>query len=65
MPAEIVDIRKYALVEINGETLLACHSKGTWTIDSTCQSINLMLKTGVLREESVQGWVERRVLRRG
>lgn len=64
MTAQIVDIRKYALVNIQGTTQLACFTQGAWTIDATCQTINDMLRAGLVCEDSINGWIQRRVFRR-
>jgi len=59
-----VDIRKYTLVTIQGETQLACYTQDHWEIDATCESINDLLRAGLVCEDSINGWIERRVLRR-
>jgi hypothetical protein len=64
MSAQVVDIRRYSLVTIEGETQLAVYTQGRWTIDATCESINDLLQHGLLSEDSIQGWIEKRVLRR-
>jgi hypothetical protein len=64
MSAKVVDIRRYSLVTIEGETQLAVYTQGRWTIDATCESINDLLQHGLLSEDSIQGWIEKRVLRR-
>ena len=58
-----VDIRKYTLVTIQGETQLACFTQGHWEIDATCESINDLLRAGLVCEDSINGWIERRVFR--
>jgi hypothetical protein len=64
MTATVVDIRRYSLVTIEGETQLAVFTQGKWTIDATCESINDLLSHGLLSEDSIQGWIEKRVLRK-
>lgn len=64
MTATVVDIRRYSLVDINGDTQLAVYTRGSWTIDATCESINDLLKHGLLSEDAIQGWIEKRILRK-
>jgi hypothetical protein len=49
--------RRYALITVRGERKLACFVNEEWIIDSTCKSINEMLKEGLVGEEAVQGWI--------
>lgn len=56
----VVDIRTYTLVTIQGETQLACFTQKRWEIDATCESINDLLRAGLVCEDSINGWIERR-----
>ena len=51
-------IKRYALITVRGQKKLACLIQDEWVIDSTCKSINDMLKDGVVGEEAVLGWAE-------
>ena len=64
MTATVVDIRRYSLVDINGDVQLAVYTQGAWTIDATCESINDLLNHGLLSEDAIQGWIEKRILRK-
>ena len=55
-----VDIRTYMLVTISGETQLAVYTQERWEIDATCDSINELLSAGLVCEDSINGWIERR-----
>lgn len=57
-----VDVRAYCLVEIKGHVQLAVHTRNGWTIDATCESINSLLRDGLVCPESIQGWIDRRIL---
>ena len=57
-----VEIRTYALVESEGETKLACYVHDKWIIDGTCQSINELLEAGLVCADSINGWIERRLI---
>jgi hypothetical protein len=56
-----VEIRTYALVTSEGETKLACYAHDKWVIDNTCESVNELLRAGLVCEESINGWIERRI----
>ncbi|QPG06964.1 hypothetical protein IT774_07625 [Salinimonas marina] len=49
--------RRYALIQIKDERKVACWVNEEWIIDSTCKSINEMLKEGLVGEDAVQGWI--------
>tara|TARA_B110000211_G_scaffold188415_1_gene214292 strand:- start:81 stop:296 length:216 start_codon:yes stop_codon:yes gene_type:complete len=57
-----VEIRTYALVTSQGETKLACYAQNKWVIDNTCESINELLQAGLICEDSINGWIERRLI---
>jgi hypothetical protein len=62
--SNIVDIRRYTVVTIEGTVQLACYTQGRWAIDATCETINQLLRDGLVSIDSIQGWIERRILRR-
>ena len=49
--------RRYSLMNVAGEVKLACYVNGEWIIDATCTSINEMLESGIVAEDSIRGWV--------
>ncbi len=62
--SNVVDIRRYTVVTVEGVTQLACYTQGRWAIDATCETINQLLQDGLVSVDSIQGWIERRILRR-
>lgn len=62
--SNVVDIRRYTVVTIEGTTQLACYTQGRWAIDATCETINQLLRDGLVSVDSIQGWIERRILKR-
>lgn len=61
---KVTTLRRYALVAIKGKTQLACFTEDGWEIDATCESINDLLTSGLVSEDAITGWIERRALKK-
>jgi hypothetical protein len=48
---------RYAIIELENQTKLACLVRGDWTVDATCRSLNEMIEIGVVSKESVSEWI--------
>jgi hypothetical protein len=55
---EVINLRVYQIVEINGKTQVACRSGTKWTMDITCKSINEMLDENLIDEPTVTSMLQ-------
>lgn len=51
-------IERYALITVRGQKKLACLIQDEWVVDSTCKSINDLLRGGMVGKEAVLGWID-------
>jgi hypothetical protein len=53
------DQQCYVVVHINGETQLALWNKDHWELDDTCNSVNELVRAGLVSEDALQMWIRK------